>query len=166
MSLFFSLASVSRISGVPAHLISRFEIWEKVILVVFKKGHKLRPRFLSKKSFYLSFVEDRQARSRSITVTKNAFADKVFTARNESNDHAYTVIVSDVVDCQCADYRAQIAFGGRGCCKHGYAVLRSLGFSSLSDWQTIERMKRPPAPAHWPTAPRERSTIVNGRSID
>jgi hypothetical protein len=166
MSLFFSLASVSRISGVPAHLIDRFEVWEKVVFVVFQKGHGMRPRFLSKKSFYLSFVEDRKARSRSIVITPNAFAHRVYTARNPTNGHAYTVIMSDSVECQCADYRAQIAFGGRGCCKHGYAVLSSLGFKSLSDWQLSERMKRPPAPAHWPTTPRQKPTIVNGRSID
>jgi hypothetical protein len=166
MNLFFSIASVSRISGVATHLISRFEVWQSVVLVIFQKGHGMRPRFLSKKAFYLSFVEDRQARSRSIKVTENPFANRVYTARNLVNNHTYTVIVSDVIDCQCEDYRAQIAFIGRGCCKHGYAVLNSLGFGSLSDWQLSERMRRPPAPAHLPTEPRQRATMVNGRSID
>jgi len=166
MSLFFSLASVSRVSNTPPHLIDRFEMWGSVIFVIFKKGNGLRPKFLSKKEFYSSFVEDRKARSQSIKVTPNLFADRVYTARNPTNDHTYTVIVSDAIECQCADYKAQVQFIGRGCCKHGYAVLNSLGFASLSDWQTIERMKRPPAPAHWPTAPRPKATIVNGRSID
>lgn len=167
MNLFFNLASVARIAETPVTSIDRFEVWESLVLVVFKKGDGLRPKFLSKKMFYSSFVEDRKARSTTIAVTQNLFADRVYTARNESNGHAYTVIASDAIECQCADYRAQVAFVGRGCCKHGYAVLRSLGFSSLSEWQTIERLRRSPAPADWPQfTPRPRPTIVNGRSID
>ena len=167
MNLFFNLASVARIAEVPIDSIDRFEVWESLVAVVFKKGWGLRPKFLSKKAFYSSFVEDRKARSRLIEVTPNPFANRVYTARNTTSNHSYTVIVSDAIECQCADYRSQIEFIGKGCCKHGYAVLRSLGFSSLSDWQAIERMKRTPAPADWPQfTPRPRPTIVNGRSID
>ena len=167
MNLFFNLASVARIAEAPIALIDRFEVWDHTVLVIFEKGRGLRPKFLSKKVFYSSFVEDRKARSRLIETTQNPFADKIFTARNPANGHTYTVIVGDSVECQCADYRAQLSFIGKGCCKHGYAVLRSLGFSSLSDFQAIERMKRSPAPSDWPQfTPRPRPTIVNGRSID
>ena len=167
MNLFFNLASVARIAKAPIALIDRFEVWESLVAVVFKKGWGLRPKFLSKKKFYSSFVEDRKSRSKTIQVTPNPFADKIFTAKNPANGHAYTVIVSDAIECQCADYRSQISFVGRGCCKHGYAVLNHLGFNSLSDFQAIERMKRTPAPADWPQfTPRPKSTIVNGRSID
>ena len=166
-NLFFNLASVARIASTPIDSIDRFEVWESLVAVVFKKGWGLRPKFLSKKAFYSSFVEDRKARSRLIKITPNPFADKIFTARNPANDHTYTVIVGDSVECQCADYRSQISFVGRGCCKHGYAVLRSLGFSSLSDFQAIERMKRTPAPSDWPQfTPRPKPTVINGRSID
>ena len=167
MNLFFNLASVARIAEAPIDSIDRFEVWESLVAVVFKKGWGLRPKFLSKKAFYSSFVEDRKARSRLIEVTPNPFANRVYTARNTTSNHSYTVIVSDAIECQCADYRSQVEFIGRGVCKHGYAVLRSLGFSSLSDFQAIERMKRTPAPSDWPQfTPRPRPTIVNGRSID
>ena len=166
-NLFFNLASVARIASTPIDSIDRFEVWESLVAVVFKKGWGLRPKFLSKKKFYSSFVEDRKSRSKSIQVTPNAFADRIYTARNESNDHTYTVIAAESMECQCADYRNQIAFIGKGCCKHGYAVLKSLGFSSLSDWQAIERIRKNRTPADWPQfAPRPRPTIVNGRSID
>ena len=166
-NLFFNLASVARIASTPIDSIDRFEVWESLIAVVFKKGWGLRPKFLSKKAFYSSFVEDRKARSRLIEVTLNPFANRVYTARNTTSNHSYTVIVSDAIECQCADYRSQVEFIGRGVCKHGYAVLDHLGFNSLSDWQAIERLKRSPAPADWPQfAPRPRPTIVNGRSID
>ena len=167
MNLFFNLASVARIAETPVTSINRFEVWESLVLVIFEKGRGLRPKFLSKKKFYSSFVEDRKSRSKTIAVTQNPFADRIYTTRNESNDHTYTVIAASSMECQCADYRAQLSFIGKGCCKHGYAVLRSLGFSSLSDFQAIERIKRTPAPADWPQfTPRPKSTIVNGRSID
>ena len=166
-NLFFNLASVARIASTPIDSIDRFEVWDHTVLVIFEKGRGLRPKFLSKKAFYSSFVEDRKARSRLIEITPNPFADKIFTARNPANGHTYTVIVSDSVECQCADYRSQISFVGRGCCKHGYAVLNHLGFTSLSDWQAIERIKRTPAPADWPQfTPRPKPTVINGRSID
>ena len=167
MNLFFNSSTIARIAEVPVDSIDRFEIWDRVILVIFKKNRGLRPRFLSNMLFYSSFVEDRKSRSKSIQVTPNAFADRIYTARNESNDHTYTVIAAESMECQCADYRNQIAFIGKGCCKHGYAVLNHLGFNSLSDWQAIERIRKNRTPADWPQfAPRPRPTIVNGRSID
>ena len=166
-NLFFNLASVARIAKAPIDSIDRFEIWDRVILVIFKKGLHMRPRFLSNMLFYSSFVEDRKARSRLIEITQNPFADRIYTAKNPANGHTYTVIVGDSVECQCADYRAQLSFIGKGCCKHGYAVLNHLGFNSLSDWQAIERIRKNRTPADWPQfAPRPRPTIVNGRSID
>ena len=166
-NLFFNLASVARIASTPIDSIDRFEVWESLVAVVFKKGWGLRPKFLSKKAFYSSFVEDRKARSRLIEVTPNPFANRVYTARNTTSNHSYTVIVSDAIECQCADYRSQVSFIGKGCCKHGYAVLNHLGFNSLSDWQAIERIRKNRTPADWPQfAPRPRPTIVNGRSID
>ena len=166
-NLFFNLASVARIASTPIDSIDRFEVWEKVTMCVFKKGLGMRPRFLSNQLFYSSFVEDRKSKSKSIQVTPNPFANKIFTARNTANGHTYTVIVGDSVECQCADYRAQLSLIGKGCCKHGYAVLNHLGFNSLSDWQAIERIRKNRTPADWPQfAPRPRPTIVNGRSID
>ena len=165
MGLIFNLASIAKLSGKPEAAIDRFEVWEKIVFVVFSKGHG-RPTFLSVQAFYNSFVNDRKARSSTIKVTPNAFADRVFTARNP-NGNAYTVIVSDAIECQCRDYREQINFLGRGMCKHGYATLRHLGFSSLIEWQTIEKLRRYPAPSDWPTfTPRSRPTQINGRSID
>ena len=167
MNLFFNLASVARIAEAPVTSIDRFEVWEKVTMCVFKKGLGMRPRFLSNMLFYSTFVEDRKSRSKTIQVTPNAFADRIYTARNESNDHTYTVIAAESMECQCADYRNQIAFIGKGCCKHGYAVLKSLGFSSLSDWQAIERIRKNRTPADWPQfTPRPKPTVINGRSID
>jgi predicted nucleic acid-binding Zn finger protein len=40
----------------------------------------------------------------------------------------------DGVFCECQDYQNQIDLLGRGCCKHGYAVLAQLGMASLSDY--------------------------------
>lgn len=165
MGLIFNLASIARLSGKPEAAIDRFEVWEKVVFVVFSKGHG-RPTFLSVQAFYKCFVKDRQERSKTIEVTQNPFADRIYTARNP-NGHTYAVILSDRAECQCRDYREQINFLGRGMCKHGYAVLNHLGFSSLTEWQTIEKLKKYPAPSDWPQfTPRSRATQINGRSID
>lgn len=166
--MIFSLASVSRIANVPTHLIDRFEIWEKVVFVVFQKGHRLSPQFLSKKEFFTSFVDARKAKSRSIVITKNAFNEGLYTARNTTNGHTYQLTCTDNnIACQCKDYKDQIDLMGRGCCKHGYALLNLLGFTSLIEWQTIEKLRRYPAPSDWPTfTPRSRPTQINGRSID
>jgi hypothetical protein len=36
--------------------------------------------------------------------------------------------------CTCDDFNNQLEFFGRGCCKHGYAVLNSLGCQSLEHY--------------------------------
>jgi hypothetical protein len=151
MTLFFSLASVAKVANTPISKIDRFEVWAKVVFVVFQKGHGLRPRFLSKQSFYTTFVEDRRQRSQTIAVEEKAKG--VYTARNTDNNHSYTVTIGDAVKCHCHDYQQQIAFIGRGCCKHGYAALRTIGFNSLSEWEAA----RVNAPVNWPTVPSKTS---------
>jgi hypothetical protein len=44
------------------------------------------------------------------------------------------------VFCTCDDFNNQLEFWGRGCCKHGYAVLAHLGFGSLRDYMTAKKV--------------------------
>ena len=173
-SLFFSQSAVARVSGIESRFIERFEVWESVVMVVFEKGLALRPRFLSKKSFYADFVESRKNLARQIKITKQLFSETKYTARNIKNDHTYEVEVDNDnrIVCQCRDYRDQIQFMGRGVCKHGYAVLSYLGFNSMAEY--VDRPVVLPQPKHWPSqnletaelAPKGKATIVNNRSID
>jgi hypothetical protein len=83
------------------------------------------------------FVADRQARSQTLTATQNIDNKTVWTVWNESNDNRYTVTVTrDFVHCDCPDWQnQQEAFAQvKVCCKHGYAVLRQLGFGTLKDY--------------------------------
>jgi predicted nucleic acid-binding Zn finger protein len=48
--------------------------------------------------------------------------------------HYRVVARGDGVFCACDDFNNQLAFFGRGCCKHGYAVLGYLGLGSLADY--------------------------------
>ncbi len=90
---------------------------------------------LEKAEFKQLFVSDRQARSKSLTVTKHLNSGLNYTVRNEDNGHRYQVnLTSNAVRCECADYQKQIEAIGKGCCKHGYGVLGVLGFTSLADY--------------------------------
>ena len=90
---------------------------------------------LDKKTFIDMFVSDRQARSKSLTATKNVSLPTQYTVRNEESGNRYIVQVKpDSIRCECADYHKQMEALGYGCCKHGYAVLGQLGYSSLGDY--------------------------------
>lgn len=95
------------------------------------------------------FVADRQARSQSLSATQHIDDKTVWTVWNESNDNRYTVTVTrDFVHCDCPDWQnQQEAFGHvKVCCKHGYAVLRQLGFGTLKDylkaWRTDGKLSQ------------------------
>ena len=90
---------------------------------------------LAKEQFKQLFVSDRQARSKSLTVTQNIGNPTQYTVRNEDNGHRYKVqIKPDSIYCECADYHKQIEALGRGCCKHSYALLNELGYNSLENY--------------------------------
>jgi len=51
-------------------------------------------------------------------------------------------VFSDRVSCTCGDYKTQQELGiKRGCCKHGYAVLKTLGCTSLAEF--IQKQSSP-----------------------
>ena len=90
---------------------------------------------LDKAEFTTLFVNDRKARSKSLTVTKKVNSSINYTVRNEDNGHRYSLkLYPDSVHCQCADYQKQIEAIGKGCCKHSYALLNQLGYNSLENY--------------------------------
>jgi hypothetical protein len=131
LSLVYSAAAVRRMVG-DRFPVVRVEKWWKVVLVVFKG---CRPRFMSRAAFLKHFVEWRKAQARALRVTQRLDASNQFTVRNETKNSVYVVqaMPSGLV-CECEDYSNQIQFWGKGCCKHGYAVLAHLGFGSLQNY--------------------------------
>ena len=64
---------------------------------------------LTKSEFTTLFVEDRFARSKSLTVTQNVQNATQYTVRNEDNGHRYHIQVkTSSIYCECADYHKQI----------------------------------------------------------
>jgi hypothetical protein len=138
-NLIYSAAAVRRILGL-AFPVVRIEKWWKVVLVVFKG---CRPRFMSRAAFLKHFVEWRKAQARVLRVTQRLDAGiglrpaegVQFTVRNENKNSVYIVqAMPSGLLCECEDYKNQLQFLGKGCCKHGYAVLAHLGFESLQNY--------------------------------
>ncbi len=95
--------------------------------------------------FKAHFAEWRRAKSKGLKVTERLDCPNAYTVRNEYKESTYIVETrADGVFCECHDFSNQLTFLGRGCCKHGYAVLNSLGFGSL--YQYIQAQKVIPFP--------------------
>jgi hypothetical protein len=130
--LLFSVAAVRRMCGLATGIKVRIQIWWKVIWV-WIEGH--RPTLVSKKLFLAHFAEWRKAQARSLQVTQWLDRGSRFTVHNESK-HSTHVVDCELSGpiCTCEDYHNQMQFLNKGCCKHGYAVLAHLGFSSLQHY--------------------------------
>jgi len=139
--LLYSRSAAARILGVPVEQIRRVEVWPFVVLVVPRRGFKLRPRFVSKRVFKEHFVEFRRESARGLLVVAQNGAE--FEVLNPENNNQYKVVVgSSNVKCACEDYRNQLQFLGKGCCKHGYKVLYHLGFTRLSEYVSSRAAQR------------------------
>lgn len=81
-----------------------------------------------------SFVELRKEGSKTLQV--KALGNLVYSVTNPAKKSSYHVKRTDSsVVCQCEDYRKMVETGIKNpCCKHGYAVLNALGYSSLRDY--------------------------------
>jgi hypothetical protein len=137
-SILFSAAAVRRLLGVSQSVKVQIQVWAKVIWVWIKGK---RPTLISKALFKTHFVEWRKRQARDLTVTKRLDLANHYTVRNEIKDTAYILEArADGLFCTCDDFNNQLEFFGRGCCKHGYAVLVRFGFGSLSEYITAQKV--------------------------
>jgi hypothetical protein len=127
----YSKAAAARLLGVNVYAIARFEKWKNVYFVQVRGK---RPTFIPYSAFKENFVASRIERSKFLYVAP--VNDGYFRVVNPKKNTAYSVwLISDGLDCECEDYKNQIAiFKGKGCCKHGYAVLTWLGHGRLSEY--------------------------------
>lgn len=133
-NLVYSAAALQRMWGLlyrrPADL--QVREWSKVVWV-WVPGH--RPTFVPKAEFQHHFTEWRRESAQALQVSLWDAQANRYAVHNEAKGSAYVVEVSPAaVACSCRDYKRQVAAWGQGCCKHGYAVLSHLGFSSLDDY--------------------------------
>lgn len=130
VSFIYSMAAAARMLGVKVSQICGFHKWWKVCWV-WVKGQ--RPTFISLSAFRLHFVERRQQEAKHFLVTK--LGSQHYQVANPYKDTNYKVwAFHDGLDCECEDYKNQVKFLGKACCKHCYAVLNTLGFDRLSDY--------------------------------
>jgi len=137
-NILFSAAAVRRLLGLAQSAKIQIQVWAKVVWV-WVKGK--RPTFISKNLFKSHFVEWRKRQARDLTVTKRLDAANHYTVRNEQKGNTYIVEArADGLFCTCDDFNNQLEFWGRGCCKHGYAVLAHMGFGLLSEYITAQKV--------------------------
>lgn len=96
--------------------------------------------FLSVTQFEENFQEFRQAKSNELTVTPVVGSNWEYKVSNPEKGTSYNVETRHpYIPCTCPDYTRQRERNSHGkpiVCKHGYAVLKTLGFSSLTDYVT------------------------------
>lgn len=148
-NILYSKSALARILGIDTNLITRLEVWHSVVFAVIKGR---RPRFFSKKIFKIHFVQWRQAQAKALVATQNVFNPNIFYVKNETKATAYTVnFFIGGSTCDCEDFNNQKQFFGMACCKHIYASLSQIGFTSLRDYieerRAIARAIVSPPPA-------------------
>lgn len=137
-NIIYSASAARRLLGLRSS--AKVEIREFARVVwVWVKGQ--RPTFMSKRLFKQHFVEWRKAQSRGLKVTERLDVANHYTIRNEAKDTVYILEArADGLFCTCDDLNNQLEFFGKGCCKHGYAVLNYLGFGSLREYITAQKV--------------------------
>lgn len=125
----YSRAAVARMLGIASQLVKKVEVWANCIFVIVQGR---RPRFWKKASFTNHFVDHRKFEARYYEVS--AKSDSKFEVWNSKSSYQLEAFQTEI-KCPCEDYNnQQRIFKGKGCCKHGYAVLHSLGFDRLSEY--------------------------------
>lgn len=129
-NIMFSKAAAARIMGCAAGQVVRVQ---KFAFVAWVWARGQRPRFVSLSLFKAAFVQRRMRAGAELKAERWADVPHWFTVRNEKKNSSYPVVVGKAGPvCRCEDYKNQQQFFGKGVCKHGYAVLRELGFGSLA----------------------------------
>lgn len=134
----YSKAAIARMLKVSEKAVTRIEKWPVnchstfSILFIIVKGR--RPRFWKKLDFLCHFADWRRSQSKELVVDR--LMPAVFAVINKKKQSKYVIkITPDSINCTCEDYKNQIKFLPKaGACKHGYAVLKKMGFSRLSEY--------------------------------
>jgi hypothetical protein len=127
--LLYNRSAAARVLKISHNLILRFEEWANCVFIIIK-GQS--PRFWSKQDYRNNFVEFRKQQSKYYEVA--SWSKGNFEVWNNRSSYKLKAL-QDAIQCPCDDYNnQQQAFKGKGCCKHGYAVLSFLGFDRLSEY--------------------------------
>lgn len=145
----YSKTALERVLGISKSAIKRMEIW---VYVVWIHVAGRRPKFYSKRPFLLLFGQQRKEAGQKLEVKdlggvqfRVVSEGKSSKMRAGEDSYGLTLFQQQII-CECKDYRSQCELMGgdlfppeerafkRPICKHGYAVLKFLGFGSLKDY--------------------------------
>ncbi|MDS3861245.1 hypothetical protein RIF25_10545 [Thermosynechococcaceae cyanobacterium BACA0444] len=132
--LIYSVSNAIRILGRKYNAL-KVQVWFNCVYV-WAKGQV--SRLVSKSKFRHQFVDFRKAGSKVLEVTKDLFEPNTYHVYNPVKDSRHHVTIErshkSPLQCTCEDYNSQLQVLGKGVCKHGYAILSELGYSSLADY--------------------------------
>jgi hypothetical protein len=134
--ILYNLSNASRALGVALKSIKKLAVWWKVVWV-YVEGQ--RPRIVSKKLFFQAFIAARKAAAQGAKVEPLPLVGGVRVTSKNSNQSHFLKTTQKALICDCQDYQSQVKTFGKGCCKHGYAYLSTLGFKSLSDYVFVQQ---------------------------
>lgn len=132
-SIVFTKSAAARILGVSARQISKLEVFANTV-IVFMKGQEAYS--LEHREFQQSFADYRKEEGKAIALQRNVFKvgeEYLVKASTPTASHYMVRMENHAPICECGDYVRQKEIWGRGVCKHGYAVLSTLGYKSLRD---------------------------------
>ena len=126
-TIIFSKRAAQRILGTAIKLV---KVVNRAVLVVYWQEDKWVSQFFSRQLFLNHFAEWRRQKGRAVTIRRGNVQDGIWVAEGKQD---YLVIVKDdLMMCECEDFANQEQFGFKvSCCKHIYAVLGQLGYSSV-----------------------------------
>lgn len=102
------------------------------VLVTFRDGSQ---EYIPNSKIFTAFVNKRRDRASTLIICE-ILEQAEYLVKNSHKGTLYTVYLEHHdLRCQCPDYHNQMAVLGKGCCKHGYAVLFYLGYDSLKEYQ-------------------------------
>jgi len=125
-TLVYSIEAAKRILNLKSG-VSKVVEWAWVVLVVGKNFSK----FMSKKLFKKHFVDHKKEQAKTIEIVQDSRSQ--FTAKSGTKVYQLEA-TQTAIRCTCEDYRIQLGTIGQAVCKHGYGVLNTLGFDSLSSY--------------------------------
>jgi len=131
-TLIYNRVAAGRILGIHPESIRKIEIWPNVTLV---HAYGERPRFVSKKAFLQDFANSRKARAKNLRA--KAIGPNLFLVPSETKEGVYYKVreKEGSFTCECEDWKTQKLAGiHNATCKHIYATLFLLGFSSLREY--------------------------------
>jgi hypothetical protein len=167
IKLLVNRSAIERITGVPARRIVSFELQFDDLVIVTVKPSRAEPapriKVINMAQLEADFESHRhQAGAELVLLNTIARSNSTvyFVEGNSGNVYQITDRLGSL-ECECMDWREH-----QTVCKHGWAVLHSLGHDSLEAWIKSRPVAVQPIEKMPVNAGRVAPTYFRGKSID